>query len=177
MWRKLKLAPTRNGLSVDGVCVLISQADIEGALDFLNIPALALRAERRRSTAGARASRAANAMDEILGHLRQVEIHHVGDTFHVNAARRGCRSPQERGTHLVGSLSMRDCAGSASGCHECWWISLHPSRAFSPAGPRRAWCARKRGMSLFRPSACSATGRLCDPVPLHKRADRRARPV
>ena len=42
--------------------------------------------ERGGGAARARAAGAADAMDEVFGHLRQVVIHHVRDALHVDAA-------------------------------------------------------------------------------------------
>ncbi len=50
--------------------------------------ALRARGESGSRSGGARASGAADAMNEVLRNLRKIVVHHVRDSFHVNAAGR-----------------------------------------------------------------------------------------
>ena len=62
------------------------QLQIQQPLDFANLAALTLRAERGGGSAKPGASGTAHAMNEILGHLRQIVIDHVRDAFDVHSA-------------------------------------------------------------------------------------------
>src|ERR1022692_1100994 len=65
------------------------------ALDVRNIRTLGARGEGRSRSAGARASRAADAVNEVLRNLRRIVVHDVRDAFHVNAALRNVGRPQD----------------------------------------------------------------------------------
>jgi hypothetical protein len=56
------------------------------SFDLANIAAFAARGESRCRSAGSGAARAPHAVDEVLGHLRKIVIHHVSDVIDVNAA-------------------------------------------------------------------------------------------
>jgi len=71
---------------MDGVGILIRQANIEGSLDLLDIAALALGTEGCRGASGAGASRPSDPVDEVFGDLREIEVHYVCDAFNVNAS-------------------------------------------------------------------------------------------
>jgi hypothetical protein len=80
-WRR---APRSS--DVDGVGVLIGQADVEGSFDLLDIAAFALGAEGGCGASSAGASGPADAMDEVFRDLRQVEVDNVSDPFDVDSA-------------------------------------------------------------------------------------------
>src|SRR5712692_4284868 len=63
------------------------QPGVQFSLDVRNVRALRACGESRRCPAGARASRAAHPVDEVLRDLRQIVIHSVSDAFHVDPAR------------------------------------------------------------------------------------------
>ena len=63
-----------------------NQARIQCPLDVRNVGALGVRGKGGSRTARPCASRAANPVNEILGHLREIVIHNVGDSFDVNPA-------------------------------------------------------------------------------------------
>lgn len=57
--------------------------------EFLDVPQIRpfiARTERNRNTAGARTSRAADAVDVAFGLVRKVEVHDMGDVGHVDTA-------------------------------------------------------------------------------------------
>jgi hypothetical protein len=60
--------------------------EIQQPLDLADFAALAASAESGCSTARARAAGAADAMNEILGYLRQVVIHDVCNSLYVDSA-------------------------------------------------------------------------------------------
>jgi hypothetical protein len=66
---------------------LHNELDLQRALNILNIPPFATRPEGRRNTPRSSTPGAAHAMDEILGLLRQIEVHHVRNIIHMDAPR------------------------------------------------------------------------------------------
>ncbi len=52
----------------------------------MDLAALGPRAERGRGSTGAGAARSSHAVDEVLGYVGQIVVHHVGNPFHVNAS-------------------------------------------------------------------------------------------
>ena len=116
-----------------------------------DIAALALRAEGGRGAAGAGASGSSDAMDEVFGNLRQIVVHHVRDAFDVNAARGDVGGDQNAIVAFLEAAAAPGCAGSGCGCRECAVdFDAAAAPAFSPGGPRRAWCGRKPGTSRSR---------------------------
>lgn len=110
-------------LGVYCVGVLIRQADIQRSLDFLNIAAFALRTECRRGATSARAPGSTDAMDEIFGNLREIEIHHVRDAFDVNASGRYIGGDEDAKFTLLKAfqrpipLALRAISVNAGGFH------------------------------------------------------------
>src|SRR5689334_2216441 len=80
------------------------QFDRERPLDAADLSAFAARSERGRSPLRSRAAGAAHAMDEVFGHLRQIVVHHVRDTLHVNTARRDVGRDQDSVVALLEAL-------------------------------------------------------------------------
>ena len=58
----------------------------DGTLDSNDFLTLGAGREGRCGPARSGASRTAHAVDEILGDLRKIVVHHMRDSFHVNAA-------------------------------------------------------------------------------------------
>src|SRR5262249_24969714 len=65
--------------------------------DVAKIAALLSSAEGERRATGPGSRRAADAMDIALRHVRQIEIHHVGDALDIDAARGNVRCQQDAG--------------------------------------------------------------------------------
>src|SRR5437764_3483484 len=61
-------------------------------LDIAKVRPLVIGTKSDRHASGARPRGAADAVDILLGHMRQLEVDHVGDAGNVDAARRdvGC---------------------------------------------------------------------------------------
>jgi len=87
--RRLLLAlPARRNM-------LSHQFGVDGPLDVRNVGAFGRSRKRRSAAECGHASRAANPVDEVLSHLRQIVIDHVRDPFHMNPARRHIRGYQD----------------------------------------------------------------------------------
>src|SRR6476620_6498524 len=63
------------------------QLDVQRTLDPADFATLGACAKSRSDPGGAGAAGTSDAMDEVLGGLRQIIVHHMGDAFDVDAAR------------------------------------------------------------------------------------------
>ena len=149
-----------------------NQPGSQYALDVGDIRTLGARSEGRSRSARARASSAADAVNEILRNLRKIVIHHVGDAFYVNAARGDVGRHQNaivavlEATQRLGALVLAAVAVDGGGLHAV-------ARQFlRPAGPRRAWCGRRPETNPSRRAASFGADPACGPARLRRHADR-----
>ena len=140
--------------------------NIQLTLDFADFGTLGPRAEGGGDAAGPGAAGASHAVDEVLGHLREIVVHDVGDAFDVNAAGGHIGGHQDAIPAVLESvqglvaLVLRAAAVNAGGLH---------------AGAHQSFFARRSVPCLVRANTRKEPGLLfyqsCEQAELAVRLD------
>ena len=128
------------------------EADVKSTLYAADFAAFATRTEGGGSAPSAGASGAPHSVNEVLGHLRKIVIHNMGDAFDVDTAGGYIGGHQDTVLAVLesvqGLVTLVLCAAAmdASGLH------ASAGKVSWPDGPCHAWCARTPGMypALFQ---------------------------